>query len=154
MSYLIATFFYVGCLRPAPGTWGSMAALLLGFVIIQTTGLLGLFICIASSCILGWWATATVIKGKDEHDPPEIVIDEVLGQWITIIPLAVWPQQFELSMWYWLFSFGMFRLFDIVKPGLVGWADRQIGALGVMLDDVIAGIMAALVISFVMVVMS
>ncbi len=154
MSYLIATFFYVGCLRPAPGTWGSLAALLLGFVIIQTTGLLGLSICIASGGILGWWATATVIKGKEDRDPPEIVIDEVLGQWITILPLAVWPQQFEISIWYGLFSFGTFRLFDIAKPGLVGWADRQIGPLGVMLDDVIAGIMAALVISLVMVAIS
>ena len=154
MSYLIGTFFYVGCLRPAPGTWGSLVALLLGFVVIKTTGLSGLSICIASSGILGWWATATLIKGKDNHDPPEIVIDEVLGQWITIIPLAVWPQQSEIAIWYWLLSFGTFRLFDIAKSGLVGWADRQIGPLGVMLDDVIAGIMAALVISLVMVAIS
>ena len=153
MSHIIATFFYTGYLRPAPGTWGSLAALLIGFLVVQTTGLYGLLICIAASFILGWWSTATLVKGNDDHDPAEIVIDEVLGQWISILPLAVFAQQFEISIWYWVLSFGTFRLFDIAKPGLVGWADRQVGPLGVMLDDVIAGIMAASVISLVMIVM-
>ena len=154
MSHIIATFFYIGHLRPAPGTWGSLAALLVGFAIIHTTGFFGLCFAILASFSLGWWATAAQTKGKVDHDPSEIVIDEVAGQWISIFPLAIWPQQFDISILYWLLAFGAFRMFDITKPGLVGWADRQPGPLGVMLDDVIAGIMAAAVIGLVMFILS
>jgi phosphatidylglycerophosphatase A len=154
MSHIIATFFYIGHLRPAPGTWGSLAALLVGFAIIHTTGFFGLCFAILASFSLGWWATAAQTKGKVDHDPSEIVIDEVVGQWISIFPLAIWPQQFDISILYWLLAFGAFRMFDITKPGLVGWADRQLGPLAVMLDDVIAGIMAAAVIGLVMFILS
>jgi phosphatidylglycerophosphatase A len=154
MSHVIATFFYIGHLRPAPGTWASLAALLVGFAIIHTTGFFGLCFAILASFSLGWWATAAQTKGKVDHDPSEIVIDEVAGQWISIFPLAIWPQQFDISICYWLLAFGAFRMFDITKPGLVGWADRQPGPLGVMLDDVIAGIMAAAVIGLVMFILS
>ena len=99
---------------------------------------------------MGWWATAAQTKGEDDHDPSEIVIDEVVGQWIAILPLAIAPQPFEISFWYWLLAFAGFRLFDIIKLGLVGWADRQTGPIGVMLDDIIAGLMAAAVIVLVM----
>ena len=154
MSHIIATFFYIGHLRPAPGTWASLAALLVGFAIIHTTGFFGLCFAILASFSLGWWATAAQTKGKVDHDPSEIVIDEVAGQWISIFPLAIWPQQFDISILYWLLAFGAFRMFDITKPGLVGWADRQLGPLAVMLDDVIAGIMAAAVIGLVMFILS
>ena len=154
MSHIIATFFYIGHLRPAPGTWASLAALLVGFAIIHTTGFFGLCFAILASFSLGWWATAAQTKGKVDHDPSEIVIDEVAGQWISIFPLAIWPQQFDISICYWLLAFGAFRMFDITKAGLVGWADRQRGPLWVMLDDVIAGIMAAAVIGLVMFILS
>ena len=154
MSHLIATFFYIGHLRPAPGTWGSLAALLLGYVIVQTAGVLGLCMGIMITCIMGWWATAAQTKGKDDHDPSEIVIDEVAGQWIAILPIAMWPHAYEISIWYWFLAFAGFRMFDIIKPGLVGWADRQVSAIGVMLDDIIAGLMTAAAIILVMVILS
>ena len=154
MSHLIATFFYIGHLRPAPGTWGSLAALLLGYVIVQTAGVLGLCMGIMITCIMGWWATAAQTKGKDDHDPSEIVIDEVAGQWIAILPIAMWPHAYEISIWYWFLAFAGFRMFDIIKPGLVGWADRQVSPIGVMLDDIIAGLMTAAAIILVMVILS
>ena len=154
MSHLIATFFYIGHLRPAPGTWGSLAALLLGYVIVQTAGVLGLCMGIMITCIMGWWATAAQTKGKDDHDPSEIVIDEVVGQWIAILPIAMWPHAYEISIWYWFLAFAGFRMFDIIKPGLVGWADRQVSPIGVMLDDIIAGLMTAAAIILVMVILS
>ena len=154
MSHLIATFFYIGHLRPAPGTWGSLAALLLGYVIVQTAGVLGLCMGIMITCIIGWWATAAQTKGKDDHDPSEIVIDEVAGQWIAILPIAMWPHAYEISIWYWFLAFAGFRMFDIIKPGLVGWADRQVSPIGVMLDDIIAGLMTAAAIILVMVILS
>ena len=154
MSHLIATFFYIGHLRPAPGTWGSLAALLLGYVIVQTAGVFGLCMGIMITCIMGWWATAAQTKGKDDHDPSEIVIDEVAGQWIAILPIAMWPHAYEISIWYWFLAFAGFRMFDIIKPGLVGWADRQVSPIGVMLDDIIAGLMTAAAIILVMVILS
>ena len=154
MSHLIATFFYIGHLRPAPGTWGSLAALLLGYVIVQAAGVLGLCMGIMITCIIGWWATAAQTKDKDDHDPSEIVIDEVAGQWIAILPIAMWPHAYEFSIWYWFLAFAGFRMFDILKPGLVGWADRQVSAIGVMLDDIIAGLMTAAAIILVMIILS
>ncbi len=143
----LATFFFVGYVRPAPGTWGSLVALPWAWLlhVLGGPGLLALATAVAAG--LGWWATRTMTRNTQDHDPSEIVIDEVVGQWIAVLPLslaaagrgidiaALWPG--------WISAFVLFRLFDIWKPGPVGWADRRAGALGVMLDDVIAGVFAA-----------
>ena len=150
VSHLIATFGGVGHLRPAPGTWGSLAALPVAWALYALGGvpLFGLGILLVFG--LGWWATALETKGKDDHDPSEIVIDEVAGQWIALLPVMIGASHSGagvLALWPgWVTAFVAFRLFDITKPGPVGWADRQHGPLGVMLDDVIAGVMAALVV--------
>ena len=78
------------------------------------------------------YAIRSYYGGQD--DPGAVVIDEVAGQWLTLLPAAttVW--------WHWLAGFALFRFFDIVKPWPVGWADRRVkGGLGVMVDDIIAG---------------
>jgi phosphatidylglycerophosphatase A len=150
VSHLIATFGGVGHLRPAPGTWGSLAALPVAWALYALGGvpLFGLAILLVFG--LGWWATALETRGKDDHDPSEIVIDEVAGQWIALLPVMIGASHSGagvLALWPgWVTAFVAFRLFDIAKPGPVGWADRQHGPLGVMLDDVIAGVMAALVV--------
>uniref|UniRef100_UPI0040481903 phosphatidylglycerophosphatase A family protein n=1 Tax=Yoonia sp. TaxID=2212373 RepID=UPI0040481903 len=148
MSKLIATFFYVGHIRPAPGTWGSLAALPVAWVLITYTGLYGLIFASGVAYALGLWATKVETAGTDNHDPSEIVIDEVVGQWIALLPIAsiVSSRGLDaLALWPgWIVAFALFRLFDITKPWLVGWADRRDDATGVMLDDVIAGIFAAL----------
>lgn len=148
MSRAIATVFGVGLLRPAPGTWGSLAALPLAWAVHQVGGFPVFAMATVAVFVLGWWATTEATRGAADHDPSEIVIDEVAGQWI-----ALWPVSFGawfvdaafLALWPgWLAAFALFRLFDIWKPGPVGWADRRHDALGVMLDDVIAGLLAAL----------
>lgn len=144
----IGTVCGVGYLRPAPGTWGSAAALPLGWLLHQIGGFP--FLCVATLAFfaLGWWATAAMTRGKDEHDPSEIVVDEIVGQWMALLPLsyAGWSRGIDiLAMWPgWFAAFVLFRLFDIWKPWLVGRADARGDALGVMLDDVIAGVFAAL----------
>ncbi len=153
MSRLIATFFYVGLLRPAPGTWGSAAAIPLAWVIHSLWGFPVFALCTVIVFFIGWWATASATKGKDDHDPSEIVIDEVVGQWIALWPLSAGLWSAGVDPWVfpypgWVVGFLMFRLFDIWKPGPVGWADRRNDAFGVMFDDVIAGVMAALVVFF------
>ncbi|OAN74664.1 phosphatidylglycerophosphatase A [Sulfitobacter sp. EhC04] len=144
----IGTVFGVGYIRPAPGTWGSLVALPWGWLLHVLGGFPLLVIAVIAGFAKGWWATAKMTAGSDDHDPSEIVVDEVVGQWIALLPLsyAAWTRGLDmLVMWPgWIAAFVLFRLFDIWKPWLVGWADRRGDALGVMLDDVIAGIFAAL----------
>ncbi|MGR3363103.1 MAG: phosphatidylglycerophosphatase A family protein [Maritimibacter harenae] len=148
MSRIIATFLFVGYLRPAPGTWGSLAALPLIWALHQLGGPWLVLAGIVALFAVGTWATADVIRDGDDHDPSEIVIDEVVGQALAILPVSVgaYGVGVDVLKLYpgWILGFALFRLFDIWKPWLVGWADRRGGALGVMLDDVIAGIFAGI----------
>ena len=74
MSQIIATFFYVGYMRPAPGTWGSLAALPLAWIIIQLSGFSGLVLTTLIVFTLGLWATKAETAGREDHDPSEIVM--------------------------------------------------------------------------------
>jgi phosphatidylglycerophosphatase A len=148
---IIATFFGTGLMRPAPGTWGSLAALPVAWALHVLGGFAALAMATAAVFALGWWATEKETAGSDDPDPSEIVIDEVAGMWLALWPvslgaamqgvdvLALWPG--------WVVAFLAFRLFDIWKPGPVGLADRRGDALGVMLDDIIAGGLAAMVVA-------
>lgn len=151
MSKFIATVFYVGYLRPAPGTWGSLAGVLLALAIQVFGGFPALAVATVVVFGLGWWATAAMTRGGDDHDPNEIVIDEVVGQWIAlfVVSYGSWSMGLPALAMYpgWIAGFLFFRLFDIWKPWLVGWADRRGDALGVMLDDVIAGVFAAIAVT-------
>ena len=144
---ITATYFYVGYLKPAPGTWGSFAALPLAWLIYEFGGLWLFLLAIPAAYVKGYIATKVMTEGKDNHDPSEIVIDEVVGQWIALAPVMIGASYVgvsSISLWPgWIVAFAMFRLYDIMKPGPVGWADRKDNATGVMLDDVIAGLFAA-----------
>lgn len=151
MSALIATFLYVGRLPFAPGTFGSLAALPFGYLVHRFAGFPGLAVATLALFALGWWATAAETRGRDDHDPGEIVIDEVVGQWIALWPLSfgLWHAGVDPAIFPypgWIGAFLMFRLFDILKPWPVSWADRKSTAFGVMFDDVLAGLMAAIVV--------
>ena len=149
MIRMITTFFGVGLLRPAPGTWGSASAVLLAVAIAQAGA--GWFLPVATvlAAALGFWAVPQAIAGSADKDPSEIVIDEVAGQWLamcfTVIPL--WRHGVSiLDAWpAFVVPFLLFRLFDIWKPWLVGRADRRGDAAGVMLDDLWAGLFAGIV---------
>lgn len=145
---MIATVAGVGFLRPAPGTWGSLAALPLVWIIHVLGGFPLLLALTAFIAVVGIWATAVLTRDQQEHDPSEVVIDEVAGQMVALLPMsyAAWSMQIAiLALWPgWLAGFLLFRLFDVTKWGPVGWADRRDDALGVMLDDLIAGLLAAI----------
>ena len=145
---IIGTMFGVGYIRPASGTFGSLVALPWAWLLHLVGGFPLLLICLLAAFAAGWWATERMTRGAEDEDPSEIVIDELVGQWIAIIPLSysAWSMGIDiLRLWPgWVAAFLLFRLFDIWKPGPVGWADRRGGPLGVMLDDVIAGAFAAM----------
>lgn len=151
MTRLIATFFGVGLLPGAPGTWGSLAALPLAMLLHYLGGFPLLAAATLAIFFAGWWATAAETANGGDHDPSEIVIDEVAGQLVALFPLSagLWlmdrpPQVFPWPGW--VAAFVLFRFFDIVKPFPVSWADRKPTPLGVMLDDIVAGVLAALVV--------
>ena len=148
LARTIATLFGVGYIRPAPGTWGSLVALPYAWLVHVIGGFPLLLIGVVIAFLKGWWATSKMTAGSDDHDPSEIVVDELVGQWIALLPLsyAAWSMDISiLAMWPgWIAAFALFRLFDITKLWIVGWADRRGDALGVMLDDVFAGVFAAI----------
>lgn len=157
MSRAFATFFFVGYLRPAPGTWGSLAALPFIWALhevgtLYLPGSHGGPILLALALVLtfagGLVATRTMTRGHDNHDPSEIVIDEVVGQGVAILPVSIGAAGVGADMLAlypgWIVGFLAFRAFDIWKPWVIGHADRRGDPLGVMLDDVLAGVFAGL----------
>jgi len=148
IARIIATVFYSGYLKPAPGTWGTLAALPLGWLVAYWTGFFGFVLATVIAFGVGYWATGEETKGKEDHDPGEIVIDELVGVWIALLPVVYGASSMgaDLLALYpgWIAAFLLFRLFDIWKPGPIGWADRRGGPMGVMLDDVIAGVFSAI----------
>ena len=133
---LIATWFGADLIRGAPGTWGSLAALpcaaglhLLGgpWLLAGATGLVAL---------AGVWASGRYAAALASGDPGAVVVDEVAGQWLALLPLP-------LDLWWYAAAFALFRLFDIAKPWPIGWLDRNLqGGRGIMADDLAAGLVA------------
>ena len=151
MSRLVATVCYLGLLRPAPGTWGSLAALPLAWALHAAGGPWLLILATAALFGLGWWAIAAEFAATGVHDPAEVVVDEVVGQWVALWPVSVGAAMAGTSftaLWPGILTaFLAFRLFDVWKPGPVGWADAQDGPVWVIVDDVIAGWLAAMVVA-------
>lgn len=145
---LIATWFGAGLLRPAPGTWGTLAALPFAWALHLAGGFAALAAATLAVSLLGWWAAAVETRDGADPDPSEIVVDEVAGMFLALWPVSLGAQMMGvdiLRLWPgWVAAFLAFRLFDIWKPGPIGWADRLHSPLGLMLDDVIAGAFAAL----------
>lgn len=130
----LALGFGSGNLRPAPGTWGSLLALLIAIVwsiplvLIILVAVLGIFICQRAERIL------------EEHDSPRIVFDEMVGMWISVwhVPLMFFPLAFIL-----------FRLLDIKKFYPINILQQAPGGLGIMLDDLAAGILTRIIIALI-----
>lgn len=150
LSRLLCLWFGVGLLRPAPGTWGSAVALVLGIAIDRMLGFPALVLATLAVTGGGFWAIGRELAGRPGEDPSEFVIDEVAGQWLALLfpAAAFWHR--GMADWAlvaypgWVAAFVFFRLFDIWKPWLVGRADRRGDAAGVMLDDLWAGLFAGL----------
>lgn len=140
LSTIIATWFGSGYLQPASGTWGTLASLPLCLLCVSYLNQFW-FICVSLILFfIGLWATSLYQKNTKKHDPSEVVVDETTGMMLASIPLYY---QFDWIMVFVCFT--LFRIFDAVKIGPVGWLDRNVnGSLGVMLDDIAAGIMTSI----------
>ena len=138
LAEIFATVLYIGRLPLAPGTWCSFIALVVWYIL--RFWIAGNFILYASLILFFVGVAVSPIHAEtlEEDDPSEIVIDEWVGQW-----LALWmlPHSF---LWG-LVAFGFFRIFDIFKPGPIQTMDDIKSGVGIMMDDVVAGILALFV---------
>lgn len=143
-----------GLPRRAPGTWGSVGGLIVA-IPLMSLGFVPFLIITLLSCVLGVWICGRTSELMGGHDDPHIVWDEWSGIWITLLPfsysvvstVSFWQDISKpLSIILLIIAFILFRFFDIIKPPPIGWADKKVaGGLGIMLDDIIAGIMAAII---------
>lgn len=134
VARLVASCGGAGLLCTAPGTIGSAVALVPGLALLALSPLAlagGVVVAVA----VGLWA---IRAAGGEQDPGWVVIDELAGQWVALLALPA-P-----SLVGALLAFALFRAFDILKPGPIGWAERLPGAWGVMADDLLGGLAAAL----------
>jgi phosphatidylglycerophosphatase A len=122
-----------GAAPVAPGTFGTLAAVLL-YLPLQLLSPLSYLLVVILAFIVGVWLCAVTSEDLGVHDHSGIVWDEFVGYWITMLAAP--------AGWVWIVAgFILFRFFDILKPWPVSWADNHIhGGLGIMLDDVIAGV--------------
>jgi phosphatidylglycerophosphatase A len=142
LARLIATWFYCGYVPKGPGTAGSLGALLVAWPLVAWAGwnAQAFALLAAASLVPAIWAAGRMAQDTGSKDPQTVVVDEVVGQWIA---LAAVP---SLDDWEcWLAAFVLFRLFDIWKPWPVRSLEKIPGGAGIVLDDVGAGIYAALV---------
>lgn len=139
-TLLISTWFYSGLVPIAPGTFGSIAALPFAWLIIEHAGLFGLANATLLIFVIGLMVTKSYIRETGKTDPGEVVVDEVVGQWIVCLAIIdnQHPGQYLLALL-------AFRVFDIVKPWPISIFDKRHDAFGVMMDDVAAGLMGVAV---------
>lgn len=137
-AVIIATGFGSGRLSPAPGTWGTLVAWLIGAYLMHIQGKPAIFLAALAAIAIGWWAIERWEIKSGDHDSGMIVIDEWAGIWLTML--------FCSSHWLsFLAALILFRIFDIAKPFPVNWLDKNVqGPAGVMLDDLMAGLYAGL----------
>jgi phosphatidylglycerophosphatase A len=139
LSSLLATFFGIGRIPFASGTFASAAALPLAFLLM----LLGWQALAAASIVavaVGVWACDRHACSIGVCDPSECVLDEVAGQWIALIPVALYARPFDLLPY--MLAFFLFRALDILKLWPLSAAEHLPGGYGVMADDVLAGLFA------------
>ena len=133
-SHLFATWFGVGLIRPAPGTWGSLAALLLWYFAEFLHS--SIYIILPIFILFSWLVCSQASQDSDSKDHSAIVIDEVAGMFVALSFVT-----HEIIIYLWTFL--LFRLFDIWKPWPISLADKNVeGGLGILLDDLIAGLFA------------
>jgi len=148
LQKLFLTFFGAGLSPKAPGTVGTLASLPVGLAVLYYLGMESLFMLTLAITLIGIFEINKYEKATGIHDHQQIVIDEAAGMWLSLMiaySTAVTLYYPYVEILAIIFSFAAFRLFDIWKPSTIGWIDRELkGGMGVMLDDVLAGIAGGL----------
>ena len=138
-SSLINTCFLLGKSSFAPGTIGSLFALIVWFLFSPAVGNSG-FLIIVLITALSYWTILFELSNTSEKDPQYIVIDEAIGMWLSLLFIS--PNDFiNIGL-----AFTMFRLLDILKPSIIARVQNVEGAAGVLIDDIVCGIITSIII--------
>ena len=134
--HFLAFGFGTGLAKKAPGTWGTLAGLVV-MPLLYMLPLIWALVFIVLAGVFGVWLCGRVADDLGVHDHGGIVWDEMVGIWMTLILL---PNTWQ----WWLLGFVLFRVLDILKPWPISVLDRKVaGGLGIMVDDMLAGVIAA-----------
>ncbi|MBI4874822.1 MAG: phosphatidylglycerophosphatase A [Acidobacteria bacterium] len=141
LAFAIGTWFGCGYAPAARGTWGALAALVPAWLLVRYAGWLPWHFGLLAWAFLpvAIWAASRVARAVGKKDPSLVVVDEVVGQWMTLAGAAAWNWKSVLA------AFVLFRLFDIWKPAPVRQLERLPGGIGINADDMMAGLYGALV---------
>lgn len=139
----LACGFGAGLAPVAQGTFGSLAALL-PWLLLRDLSLPLYVLVLLFGFAVGAWACNVASRALGVADHRSLVWDEFIGQWVALLPLLMVPAPW----WAIVVGFALFRLFDVWKPWPISWLDRRVkGGMGVMIDDVVAGVFAAIVLA-------
>ena len=144
LARLIVTFFYIGNAKIAPGSIASLVTTLIFYLFAKYLIFSFFIIIILITTILAFFAVSVFTYKLLEKDRSEIVIDEVIGQSIALLPLLLFEQNNPPQLFMCIISLLFFRFFDIVKPYPINKFDRMNNSIGVIFDDILAGIFSAL----------
>ena len=143
------TFFMIGKIKYAPGTIASLITCLLFLFLINIFNIIAIFLITLIIFFYSFVAINNSFDVFDSDDPQEIVIDEVIGQMLPLLAIPIYETLYPLpSLYYCAAAFLSFRLFDVWKPYPINYIDNNIkGALGIMLDDILASVYSIVVLS-------
>ena len=146
----LSTLYFFGKMSPIPGTLGSLIGMIVGIFLLYYCSLLIFLSFLILLFIISYISISlyTSDPKRSGHDPTEVIIDEFLGQLISMIPIFTLAQGIKSLLIYGLISFILFRFFDIVKPWPISYFDNMKNPLGVILDDILAGTISALILFF------
>ena len=147
LDKLIVTFFFIGKAKIAPGSIASLVTTLLFYIFATNLVFILFIIFILVTTVLSFLAIQLYTKEYKEKDRKEIVIDEVVGQSIALLPLLLFYENTSPEIYTCLISFVFFRFFDIFKPYPIYIIDKMNSAFGVMFDDILAGIFSAVLLT-------
>jgi len=151
--HLAAVGFGSGLSPKAPGTFGTLAAIPLFYLLLMLTMEWYIAVLVVSS-LVGFWFCDVTSKAMGVHDHKAIVWDEFVGFWITMLPAFIYvdgvSNQGGVPILWVVIGFILFRFFDIIKPFPISWLDKKVsGGFGIMIDDIVAGLFAAIGLYFI-----
>ena len=149
---LIVTFLYIGNAKIAPGTIASLATVVLFYVVEMHLGVFSFILIILGTTLLAFVSVRIYTADLLEKDRSEIVIDEVIGQSISLLPLLVFKENAFTNLYLYLISLLFFRFFDIVKPYPINKFDKMNSPFGIIFDDILAGTFSAILLTAILIV--
>ncbi len=148
-NLLFVTFFYIGKIKYAPGTFASLVTCLVFLLLISIFNFSVIFLITLTIFCYSFLAINNSFDEFRSEDPQEIIIDEVVGQMLPLLAIPIYETLYPLpTMYYCVSAFILFRLFDVWKPYPISYVDNNVkGSLGIMLDDILASIYSIIILS-------